>query len=89
MQLKNLSKLLLILTILSVSGSCSLLHPGSQKKIEKKQEQASKKAMQEYEKAKESHIRKQNKETKQMMKRTKKKANRLNAYKKRRTFLWW
>jgi hypothetical protein len=69
-----------------IPGGCGLLHPGSQRKIEKKQAQESKKADKEYDLARKQHLKHQNKKTLRMMKKTKKRASVVNKPKKRGKF---
>ncbi len=85
--LRLLPAILIIFLFAAVSGGCSLLHPSSQRKAEKKQAQAEKQATKEYDKARKQHLKNQNKKTVKMMKKTRKRSENVNAYKKRRTFL--
>ena len=77
---------ILVISLMILPTGCSLLHPGNQKKVEKKQAQESKKADKEYEQAKQQHLKNQNKETRQMMKRTRKRAAIVNKPKRRGFF---
>jgi len=77
---------ILVISLMILPTGCSLLHPGNQKKVEKKQAQESKKADKEYEKAKNQHLKNQNKETIRMMKKTKKRSTMVNKPKKRGLF---
>jgi hypothetical protein len=76
----------LAIALFTIPSGCSLLHPGKQHKVEKKQAQERKKADKEYEKARKQHLDLQNKETKQMMKKTKKRSTVVNKPKKRGFF---
>jgi hypothetical protein len=81
--------LLIVLCLVSLTllpAGCGLLHPGSQRKIEKKQAQESKKADKEYDLAKKQHLKHQNKKTLKMMKKTKKRSDAINKPKKRGMF---
>jgi PBP1b-binding outer membrane lipoprotein LpoB len=85
--MKTVTKVKFILIVIStlLLASCSWLHPGPQRKAEKKQEQEAKAADKEFKNARKDHIKKQNKETRKMMKKSRKKAERLNSPKKRST----
>ena len=77
---------IILLLLFTIPTGCSLLHPGNQKKVEKKQALESKKADKEYALAKKQHLKNQNKETLRMMKRTRKQSTLVNKPKKRGIF---
>jgi len=70
--------------LLVFPAGCSLLQPGSQRKVEKKQARADKEADNAYKDFQKQHLKKQNKETLKMMKRTEKRANAHNRFLKRK-----
>ena len=84
---KRTFRTLALLVMLSLAHftdtGCGILHPGNQRKVEKKQAQAEKQADKEYEKARQQHLKNQHKETIHMMKKTKKRSAVINKPKKR------
>jgi len=73
-----------LILLLAIPSGCSLLKPGNQRKVEKKQVRADKEADKAYQDLRKQHLKKQNKETLKMMKSTKKQANAHNRMLKRK-----